>query len=96
MNDEKLDALLKRALPEPDPAATARMRARLAAEIARRPMPGGGTSFWQRILPAGCGALGMAAICAFWLVHTKPAPVAESSADVLSVVSALPFSEDNL
>lgn len=93
MNErEKLDALLHRALPVPDPAATARLRARLAIEIARRPQPTRPRVFW-RLLPAGCGALGMATICAFWL---GLAPVAAPAPDMMSAVTTLPFIEDAL
>jgi hypothetical protein len=85
----RVEALL-RAMPEPDPAATARLRQAIAARLAREPLPVP-DPWWRSLLPVGCGALGMALCCALWL-----AMPAAPSGDFLTGLAALPFAEETL
>ncbi|WP_338928988.1 hypothetical protein WDZ11_07625 [Roseomonas mucosa] len=81
--DAALDATPGGAALPPDPEALARMRAAVAARVARMPAPalspaaspgmGGRLRAWFRpLLPAGCGALAMLALCAVWLAISPP------------------------
>ncbi|CAM3991621.1 Hypothetical protein HVIM_03727 [Roseomonas mucosa] len=85
--DVALDATPGGAALPPDPEALARMRAAVAARVARMPAPalspalspaaspgmGGRLRAWFRpLLPAGCGALAMLALCAVWLAISPP------------------------
>ena len=81
--DAALDATPGGAALPPDPEALARMRAAVAARVARMPAPalspaaspgmGGRLRAWFRpLLPAGCGALAMLALCAVWLEISPP------------------------
>jgi hypothetical protein len=70
----RLARAVEAALPHPDPAAVARLRASVAARIAREPLPAADTHrtrfgpLWQ----AGFGALAAALGCAAWLVLAAP------------------------
>jgi hypothetical protein len=78
--DAALDATPGGAASPPDPEALARMRAAVAARVARMPAPalqpveaGGRLRAWFRpLLPAGCGALAMLTLCAVWLAISPP------------------------
>lgn len=78
--DAALDATPGGAALPPDPEALARMRAAVAARVARMPAPalqpvgvGGRLRAWIRpLLPAGCGALAMLTVCAVWLAISPP------------------------
>lgn len=78
--DAALDATPGGAALPPDPEALARMRAAVAARVARMPAPalqpvgaGGRLRAWFRpLLPAGCGALAMLTVCAVWLAISPP------------------------
>jgi hypothetical protein len=65
-----LDAALRSSLPQPDPAALARMRNRLAHAVAREPLPVPERRLlrWLRPLaPFGAGALVTLMVCGLWL-----------------------------
>ncbi|WP_165838712.1 hypothetical protein [Roseicella frigidaeris] len=99
---ERLDAALGQVLPQPPPAALARLQARVAREIARSPLPvpaGRWARLGQRLrpaAPAGYGALAAMATCALWL-SLAPAPaVGGPAGDPLAPLQTLPLAEDPL
>ncbi|WP_419896660.1 hypothetical protein [Roseomonas sp. USHLN139] len=66
----QLAAALAASLPPADPAAIARMRAGVAARIARMPLPARepwATRWLRPLLPAGLGAAAALLACALWL-----------------------------
>ncbi|MDO9706813.1 hypothetical protein [Paracraurococcus lichenis] len=95
---QRLDAGLAAALPHPAPEAVARLRAAVAREIARTPLPAPATP-WARLLdrlrpaaPAGWGALAALATCALWLGFSA----APAVGDPLAPLQTLPILEDPL
>ena len=93
-----LDRALLAALPHPAPDAVARLRAGVAREIARAPVPTP-PGVWSRLrillrpaAPAGWGALAAMATCALWLSLSA----APASGDPLAPLQTLPIAEDPL
>jgi hypothetical protein len=93
-----LDAALLAALPHPAPDAVARLRATIAREIARSPLPTP-PGLWARLrallrpaAPAGWGALAAMATCALWLSLSA----APAIGDPLAPLQTLPIAEDPL
>lgn len=97
----RLDAALGAALPAPSSDSVARLRAAVAREIARTPLPAR-PGPWDRLLaslrpaaPAGWGALAAMASCALWLsLSSAPAPA--QVGDPLAPLQILPIAEDPL
>jgi len=94
-----LDHALRHGLPQPDAEAVARLRARLARQIARAPLPAPPTPLqrlmdaWSPAIPAGCGALAATACCALWLVL---APPGSPAGDPLAPLQTLPLTAEPL
>ena len=101
---QRLDAALERALPQPSPAALARLQARVAREIARSPLPAPPHPWaWARLgralrpaAPAGYGALAAMATCALWLSLAPSPAVSDPIGDPLAPLQTLPLAEDPL
>lgn len=97
--DRALDALLRRALPQPRPEAVARLQDGIAYRIARAPLPAppGPLARLRALLPpvapAGWGALAALATCALWLTVAAPQRPAE---DPLAPLTALPVAGEFL
>ena len=72
----RLDARLRASRAGPDDAALARMRAHVAREVARSPLPARpGWRQWLRpLLPMGGGAVLALAACGVWLSLSPPSP----------------------
>jgi hypothetical protein len=95
----RLEAALAAALPQPSPDSVARLRAAVAREIARAPLPAP-PGPWARlaaalrpVAPAGWGALAAMATCALWLgLSSPPARVG----DPLAPLNTLPIAGDPL
>ncbi|MFT8243063.1 hypothetical protein [Roseomonas sp. BN140053] len=92
----RVDAALGASLPALDPAVLGRMRANLAAQVARRPLPVAAAGRlilerWLRpVLPAGCGALAVLAASGVWLVLATP----QGSVDLAVAPPVLAMLED--
>jgi hypothetical protein len=79
-----LDAALAGSSALPDAAALARMRAHVARQVARAPLPARpGFWHWLRpVLPMGGGALATALACALWLAFSaQPIPASSDDSD---------------
>lgn len=95
---QSLDARLGTDLPHPASDAVVRLRAAVAWQIARTPLPAA-SSPWTRVwellrpaVPAGWGALAAMATCALWLSLAA----APAIGDPLAPLQALPIAEDPL
>ncbi|MFZ4410666.1 MAG: hypothetical protein ACOYOH_25205, partial [Paracraurococcus sp.] len=91
-----LDTRLRDGLPHPAPEAVARLRAAVAREIARTPLPAP-PGPWARltaqlrpVAPAGWGALAAMATCALWLSLSA----APAVGDPLAPLQSLPIAEE--
>lgn len=94
-----LDRSLRQNLPQPDAEAVARLRARVARQIACAPLPAPRTPLQHLmdalspVVPAGCGALVAMASCALWLALAPPGAPA---GDPLAPLQTLPFTAEPL
>lgn len=93
-----LDIRLRRDLPQPGPAAVARLQNAVARRIARAPLPErpGPLARLRRALrpavPAGWGALAAMATCALWLSLSPPRPAPE---DPFGPLQTLPLAGES-
>jgi len=83
----RLARAVEAALPRPDPAATARLRAAVAARIAREPLPAPPRRGFSPVFQASIGALAAAVTCAAWLVFAPPVSGSDPLAPLLQAAA---------